>query len=139
MKASAAWTLDELRALPQDEPGHAPHLHRGLERDRQVGRLTVRDVPAAHRRRHDGEIRVVSCADDYSTSIDMPTALHPQTLLALSYDGQPLPPKYGFPAEAAHADQARFQESQAHRGDDVTNTYPGGYWENQGYNWFSGS
>jgi DMSO/TMAO reductase YedYZ molybdopterin-dependent catalytic subunit len=21
----------------------------------------------------------------------------------------------------------------------VTNTYPGGYWEDQGYNWFSGS
>lgn len=21
----------------------------------------------------------------------------------------------------------------------VTNTYPGGYWENQGYNWFGGS
>jgi DMSO/TMAO reductase YedYZ molybdopterin-dependent catalytic subunit len=20
----------------------------------------------------------------------------------------------------------------------VTNTYPGGYWEDQGYNWFSG-
>jgi DMSO/TMAO reductase YedYZ molybdopterin-dependent catalytic subunit len=20
----------------------------------------------------------------------------------------------------------------------VTNAYPGGYWENQGYNWFSG-
>ena len=27
----------------------------------------------------------------------MPTALHPQTLLTLSYDGQVLPPKYGFP------------------------------------------
>ena len=37
------------------------------------------------------------CADDYFTSIDMPTALHPQTVLALTYDGQPLPPKYGFP------------------------------------------
>ena len=22
---------------------------------------------------------------------------------------------------------------------EVTNTYPGGYWENQGYNWFGGS
>ena len=21
----------------------------------------------------------------------------------------------------------------------VTNTYPGGYWEDQGYNWFGGS
>ena len=27
----------------------------------------------------------------------MPTALHAQTLLTLTYDGQVLPPKYGFP------------------------------------------
>lgn len=32
------------------------------------------------------------CADDYYTSIDMPTALHPQTILALTYDGKTLPP-----------------------------------------------
>jgi DMSO/TMAO reductase YedYZ molybdopterin-dependent catalytic subunit len=37
------------------------------------------------------------CADDYYTSIDMPTALHPQTILALTYDGRTLPPEYGFP------------------------------------------
>ncbi len=37
------------------------------------------------------------CADDYYTSIDMPTALHPQTLLTLTYDGRTLPAEYGFP------------------------------------------
>ena len=37
------------------------------------------------------------CSDDYYTSIDMPTALHPQTILALTYDGKTLPPEYGFP------------------------------------------
>ena len=36
------------------------------------------------------------CADDYYTSIDMPTALHAQTILALTYDGKTLPPEYGF-------------------------------------------
>ena len=37
------------------------------------------------------------CLDDYFTSIDMPTALHAQTLLTLTYDGEILPAKYGFP------------------------------------------
>src|SRR6202000_2974053 len=37
------------------------------------------------------------CADDYYESIDMPTALHPQTLLTFEYDGQRLPAKYGYP------------------------------------------
>ena len=57
------------------------------------------------------------CADNYYTSIDMPTALHPQTLLTLSYDGQVLPPRLRLSDEAAHADQARLQESEAHPGD----------------------
>ena len=39
------------------------------------------------------------CADDYYTSIDMATALHPQTVLALTYDGQVLPAKYGYPVK----------------------------------------
>ena len=37
------------------------------------------------------------CADDYYTSIDMPTALHPQTLLTFWFADRCCPPKYGFP------------------------------------------
>ena len=38
-----------------------------------------------------------NCADRYYSSIDMATALHPQTILALDYGDAPLPTKYGFP------------------------------------------
>ncbi len=55
------------------------------------------------------------CADDYYTSIDMPTALHPQTLLTFWFGDEVLPRAIRFPDEAAHSDQARLQESQAHR------------------------
>ena len=79
-------------------PGHAPHLRRGLERHRQMGRRAVRAI-SCERVGADTSAKYVGfkCADDYYTSIDMATALHPQTLLTLTYDGQPLPPKYGFP------------------------------------------
>jgi DMSO/TMAO reductase YedYZ molybdopterin-dependent catalytic subunit len=79
------------------------------------------------------------CADDYFTSIDMPTALHPQTILALSYDGQPLPPKYGFPMKLRMPTKLGYKNPKHIQMIVVTNTYPGGYWENQGYNWFGGS
>jgi hypothetical protein len=36
-------------------------------------------------------------------------------------------------------DQARLQERKEYLLDLVTDTNPGGYWENQVYNWFSGS
>lgn len=79
------------------------------------------------------------CADDYFTSIDMPTALHPQTLLALTYDGQPLPPKYGFPMKLRMPTKLGYKNPKHIQAIFVTNTYPGGYWEDQGYNWFGGS
>jgi DMSO/TMAO reductase YedYZ molybdopterin-dependent catalytic subunit len=79
------------------------------------------------------------CADDYHTSIDMPTALHPQTLLALSYDDQPLPPKYGFPMKLRMPTKLGYKNPKHIQAMYVTNTYPGGYWEDQGYNWFGGS
>ena len=37
------------------------------------------------------------CAEGYSNTIDMPTALHPQTQLTLKFDHQVLPRAYGFP------------------------------------------
>lgn len=79
------------------------------------------------------------CADDYFTSIDMPSALHPQTLLALTYDGQPLPPKYGFPMKLRMPTKLGYKNPKHIQAIFVTNTYPGGYWEDQGYNWFGGS
>ena len=79
------------------------------------------------------------CADDYYTSIDMPTALHQQTLLTLTYDGQTLPPHYGFPMKLRMPTKLGYKNPKHIAAIFVTNTYPGGYWEDQGYNWFGGS
>lgn len=79
------------------------------------------------------------CADDYYTSIDMDTALHPQTLLTLTYDGQILPRKYGFPVKIRMPTKLGYKNPKHVQVIEVTNRYPGGYWEDQGYNWFGGS
>ncbi len=79
------------------------------------------------------------CADDYYQSIDMPTALHPQTILALTYDGQTLPAKYGYPMKLRMPTKLGYKNPKHITEIFVTNQYPGGYWEDQGYNWFGGS
>lgn len=78
------------------------------------------------------------CADDYFESIDMATALHPQTLLTFSYDGQLLPPKYGYPMKLRIPTKLGYKNPKHIVAIYVTNTYPGGYWVDQGYNWFGG-
>ena len=37
------------------------------------------------------------CADGYYESMDMPTALHPQTIMAFKLSDEVLPRKYGYP------------------------------------------
>ncbi len=69
----------------------------------------------------------------------MPTALHPQTQLTLTYDGNVLPAKYGFPMKLRMPTKLGYKNPKHIVAITVTNEFPGGYWENQGYNWFGGS
>jgi len=68
----------------------------------------------------------------------MATALHPQTILALDFGGKPLPPDFGYPLRLRMPTKLGFKNAKHIGAIFVTNEYPGGYWEDQGYNWFSG-
>ena len=57
------------------------------------------------------------CEDNYVTSLDMPTALHPQTQLELLVRRRIAAARLRVSDEAARADQARLQEPQAHQRD----------------------
>ncbi len=79
------------------------------------------------------------CHDDYYTSIDMPTAMHAQTLLTLTYADEVLPPKYGYPMKLRMPTKLGYKNPKYIQEIFVTNVNPGGYWEDQGYNWYGGS
>jgi len=133
------WSLEQLNALPQEEQ---ITRHICVEGWSAIGRWGgVRFASFLERIGADTTARYVGfrCADDYFTSIDMPTALHRQTLLALSYDGQTLPRKYGFPMKLRMPTKLGYKNPKHIVEIFVTNEYPGGYWEDQGYNWFGGS
>jgi DMSO/TMAO reductase YedYZ molybdopterin-dependent catalytic subunit len=134
-----AWTLAELKALPQSDQVTRHICVEGWSAIGKWGGVTFSNFLS--RIGADTSARYVGfkCADDYYTSIDMPTALHAQTLLTLSYDGQPLPPKYGFPMKLRMPTKLGYKNPKHIQAIFVTNTYPGGYWEDQGYNWFGGS
>jgi DMSO/TMAO reductase YedYZ molybdopterin-dependent catalytic subunit len=133
------WTLEELRAFPQESQ---VTRHICIEGWSAIGKWGgVRFSRFLQAAGADTSARYVAfhCADDYSTSIDMPTALHAQTQLTLSYDGRTLPPKYGFPMKLRMPTKLGYKNPKHIVAITVTNDYPGGYWENQGYNWFGGA
>ena len=78
------------------------------------------------------------CADKYHGSIDMATALHPQTQLTTQYAGEPLDKLSGFPIRLKAPTKLGFKQPKQILAMEVTNTYRGGYWEDRGFNWFSG-
>ena len=78
------------------------------------------------------------CAEGYTNTIDMPTALHPQTQMTFKFDNKILPRDYGFPMKIRMPTKLGFKNPKYVVAMEVTNTDHGGYWENQGYNWFSG-
>ncbi|WP_326543129.1 molybdopterin-dependent oxidoreductase [Pseudorhodoferax sp.] len=133
------WTLAELRAMPQHDQVTRHICVEGWSAIGKWGGVRFADFLA--RVGADTSARFVGfqCADDYHTSIDMPTALHPQTLLTLTYDGAPLPPRYGFPVKLRMPTKLGYKNPKHIQAIFVTNTNPGGYWEDQGYNWFGGS
>ena len=134
-----SWTLPDLYALPQTSQ---ITRHICVEGWSAIGKWSgVRFSTFLERIGADTTAKYVGfkCADDYYTSIDMATALHPQTLLTLRYADEILPPKYGFPMKLRIPTKLGFKNPKHITAMFVTNEYPGGYWEDQGYNWFSGS
>jgi DMSO/TMAO reductase YedYZ molybdopterin-dependent catalytic subunit len=93
---------------------------------------------------------IFHCADDFSgtpyyESIDMIDALHPQTILAHTMNGQPLPVGHGAPIRlrverALGYKQAKYV-MKIEAVDTLAGIYGGGggYWEDHsGYQWFAG-
>ena len=133
------WRLPELYALPQVSQ---ITRHICVEGWSAIGRWGgVRFSDFLRRIGADTDAKYVGfkCADDYYTSIDMATALHAQTLLALTYDGAVLPREYGFPMKLRMPTKLGYKNPKHIQAIFVSNTYSGGYWEDQGYNWFGGS
>jgi len=133
------WTLAALRALPQHEQITRHICVEGWSAIGRWGGVRFSDFLARVGADTTAKYVGFRCADDYHTSIDMPTALHPQTLLALDWDGAPLPPRYGFPVKLRMPTKLGYKNPKHIQALFVTNTNPGGYWEDQGYNWFGGS
>jgi DMSO/TMAO reductase YedYZ molybdopterin-dependent catalytic subunit len=133
------WSLAELYALPQVSQ---VTRHICVEGWAAIGKWSgVRFSDFLARIGADTTAKYVGfqCADDYYGSIDMATALHPQTQLSFKFADELLPPKYGYPMKLRIPTKLGFKNPKHIAAIFVTNEYPGGYWEDKGYNWFSGS
>jgi DMSO/TMAO reductase YedYZ molybdopterin-dependent catalytic subunit len=81
----------------------------------------------------------VECADDYYESLDMATALHPQTLLCYEMYGRPLTREHGAPLRLTVPTKIGYKQAKYLTDLKVANVLErSGYWEDQGYSMFYG-
>lgn len=80
----------------------------------------------------------------YYESIDLEDAVHPQTILAYEMNDAPLPLEHGAPLRLRLENQLGYKMAKYIRAiefvADLKNIQQGkgGYWEDQGYEWFAG-
>ncbi|MBB5052114.1 DMSO/TMAO reductase YedYZ molybdopterin-dependent catalytic subunit [Afipia massiliensis] len=136
-----SWTLDELYKLPQE---NQITRHICVEGWSAIGSWTgVRLSHFLQLVGADTKAKYVwfNCADvdGYNSPLDMPSALHPQTQMTFRFDNEILPRAYGYPMKIRVPTKLGFKNPKYVVSLEVTNDYKGGYWEDQGYNSFSGS
>ncbi|MGA7074428.1 molybdopterin-binding protein [Bradyrhizobium sp.] len=80
----------------------------------------------------------------YYGSIDLIDARHPQTILAFDLNGKPLPTSNGAPIRLRVERQLGYKMNKYVRAIELVSSYAsigdgkGGYWEDQGYDWYAG-
>jgi DMSO/TMAO reductase YedYZ molybdopterin-dependent catalytic subunit len=82
--------------------------------------------------------------DLYYESIDMDDAWHPQTILAYELNGEALPIKNGAPVRLRVERQLGYKHAKYVMKIELVESFAhiaggnGGYWEDQGYQWYAG-
>ena len=74
----------------------------------------------------------------YYVGIDMPSAMHPQTLLCYELNGQPLPMNQGYPLRLIIPVKYGVKSLKRIGTMSFANNRPPDYWSEKGYDYFSG-
>jgi DMSO/TMAO reductase YedYZ molybdopterin-dependent catalytic subunit len=75
---------------------------------------------------------------EYYVGLDMPSALHPQTLLAYEMNGAPLTDEHGAPLRLVIPVKYGIKNIKRIGSIEYTDTSPKDYWAERGYDWYAG-
>ena len=145
-----AFALGQLRAMPQQTQITRHDCVEGWSAIGKWRGVRLSDVLDAVGPRACARYAVFYCMDDdgsgtkYYESLDLSQARHPQTLLALALNDAPLDPEHGAPVRLRVPTQLGYKSAKWVARIELAGTFAaiaaghGGYWEDQGYEWYAG-
>lgn len=135
----ADYKLEQIQALPRVRQNTRHICVEGWDVIGRFGGARLSDFLTMIGADTSARFITVACADDYYESLDMATALHPQTLLCYEMYDQPLTRKHGAPLRLNIPTKIGYKQAKYLTDLKVTNVLDKvGYWEDQGYSEFYG-
>ena len=83
-------------------------------------------------------VRFDSFDAGYYNGWDLPSAMHPETILAYGFNDRALMPDHGAPLRLYAPHKIGYKLTKYLTEITFTSERPGGHWEDQGYPWFAG-
>ena len=139
VQKSGEYTLAQIQALPKVRQNTRHVCVEGWDVIGRFGGARLADFLQMIGADTTARFVYVECADDYYESLDMETALHPQTLLCYEMYDQPLTREHGAPLRLQIPTKVGYKQAKYVTDLKVTNVLERvGYWEDQGYSSFYG-
>ena len=135
---SGEYTVRQIRSLPKHVKNLRHCCVEGWSMIPKWGGARMKDFLQQAGADLTAKYLLVACGDDYYTSYDMASVLHPQTLLVYEAYGKPLTLQHGAPVRIVMPTKLGYKSAKWVNKFVLTNEKPGGYWEDQGYDWFAG-
>lgn len=135
------YTLADLQKLPPNQQNTRHVCVEGWDVIGNFGGTRLSEVLSMVGADMSARYLYFECGDDYYLSIDMASALHPQTLACWQMYGRPLNRGHGAPLRIVIPTKLGYKQPKYVEKMVVTNVLrPGhrGYWEDQGYSWYGG-
>ncbi len=132
-------TLAQLKALPRVDLRIRHHCVEGWSAVAAWYGARVSEVARVAGAKRDARyVEFKSFDDDYYSCWDLASAMHPQTLLAYGMNGKELYPDHGAPLRLYSAVKLGYKNVKYLSEVNFLSTRTGGYWEDQGYEWYAG-
>ncbi len=143
------YTLPELRAMPLQTQITRHDCVEGWSAIGKWRGVRLATVLAMAQPKPNARFVVFRCFDkddqgtEYYESLNLHQASHPQTMLALDLNDQPITLDHGAPVRLRIPTQLGYKSAKWVRQIELTDAFPtagskGGYWEDQGYEWYAG-
>ena len=149
---TASLTLDDVHSLPKTEMTSQLCCVEGWSTFGNWGGVRLVDFLKAHPpKTKSGKPWVVGETGDlpnyvsmatpsggYYVGLDVASALHPQTMLCYEIDRRPLSVQHGAPLRLVIPTKYGIKNLKRVGAIELTDTRPGDYWAERGYDWYAG-